>query len=183
MNFLIFDNDFSSSALVNTILADFNHVTLITTNESTSSIPSSSFLSIKQGDMNNASQVIQSLSTHENDPFDAILLFNSSYTSLNNIIQTIQRLKTQRPHIFLFMIDQQNELNENTKKLLNESSELIPWTVVNCHEMTSSTTTTYRIETKSDQTNDQPISAISLFDFLRTELKTKKYLHEIISFY
>jgi hypothetical protein len=182
MNFLIFDNDLSSSPLINTLLADFDHVTLITSNESTSLLPSS-FLSIKQGDMSNASDVIQSLSTHENDPYDAILLFNSSYTALINIIQTIKRLKRKFSHIFLVIVNEQNQFNENINKLLKESSAFLPWTVVNCQEITSSTTiTTYQIETKSDRRNHQPISAINLLDFLRTELKTKKYLNEIIFF-
>ncbi|CAF2367272.1 unnamed protein product [Rotaria sp. Silwood2] len=186
MNFLIFDKELLSSKLVHTILADFRHVTLITSSESSLSIPSSSpqFLLIKQVDISNAHQVIQSLSKHENDPFDAILIFNSTqYSDLHNILETMKRLKRQPPHLFFFFIGQQHEFDKSINKLLKEISDIISWTIVICNEINSSTTTKYQVQTKSNPNNQQPIAPTAVLDFVCDGIKTKKYLHETIYIY
>ncbi|CAF0922926.1 unnamed protein product [Rotaria sordida] len=186
MNFLIFDKKLSSSKLIDTILADFRHVTLITCNEASLTIPSSSsqLLLVKQVDISDANQAIQSLSKHENDPFDAILIFNPSlYSNFHNILETIKRLKPQPPHLFLFFIDQQHQFDENTNKRLKEISKFISWTIVICNEINSSATTKYQVQTKSNPNNQQPIAPTAVFDFVCDVIKTKKYLHETIYIY
>ncbi|CAF0837965.1 unnamed protein product [Rotaria sp. Silwood1] len=186
MNFLIFDKELLSSKLVHTILADFRHVTLVASNEVSLTVPSSSpqFLLIKQVDISNANQVIQSLSKHENDPFDVILMFNTSvHSNLNNILETVKRLKRQPPHLFFFFIGQQPEFDKNISKLLKETSDLISWTIVVCNEINSSTTTKYQVQKKSNPNNQQPIDPATVFDFICDGIKTKKYLHETIYIY
>ncbi|CAF3366402.1 unnamed protein product [Rotaria socialis] len=187
MNFLIFDSEHLSSNLVDTILADFRHVTLVSSEESLLTIPSSSptFLLIKQVNIRNASEVIQSLSKHENDPFDAILMFNaSSYSDFQNLLQTMRRLKRQPPHLFLIFIGQSDEIDKNTNKLLRESAESIPWTILICNQINASTTKNYKLETKPDPKNHQePIGSSALFDFICNEIKTEKHLQKIIYIY
>jgi response regulator RpfG family c-di-GMP phosphodiesterase len=182
MNVLISDNEHLSLNLINEFLSEFYHVTLITSNELT--ISSSTFLSTKQGDINNANQAIENLSQHENDPFDAILIFNLSLTTgLSNVIQTLKRLKRKPPRIFLIFVNQQNEIDKNTDKLLKEFSKFIQWTIIFCNEINSSTSTKYQIEKKSNPTNQEPISATNFLNFLRDELKLKKYINDIVYLY
>lgn len=186
MNFLIFDNEVLSLNFINKCLTEFYYVKLITSNESKSILPSSSFLSIIKGDISNASEAIEHISKHENDPFDAILIFNLFVsTSLNNVVQTLERLKRQAPRLFLIFINPQNDVDKNVIKLLKDSSELIPWTIIICNEINSSSSSTkYQIETKLNATKQQqPISASDLLDFLSAELNTKKFLNETIYFY
>jgi hypothetical protein len=135
--------------------------------------------------MTNANEVIESFSKHEDDPFDAILILNLSlYKSLNNIIQTIERLKRSLPRLFLIFIGQQNDIDGNINKLLKESSEFLQWTIVICNEINSSISTTkYRVETTSNPTNQQSINATDLLDFLHDELNIKKHLNEILYLY
>ncbi len=135
--------------------------------------------------MTNASEVIESFSKHEDDPFDAILILNLSlYKSFNNIIQTIERLKRPLPQLFLIFIGQQNEIDGNINKLLKESSDFLQWTIIICNEINSSMSITkYRFEPTSNPTNQQSINATDLLDFLHDELNIKKHLNEIIYLY
>jgi hypothetical protein len=184
MNFLIFDNGLSSFNLINTIVSDFQYITLITTNPSSLNIPSASCLTIEEGNISNASNVIEMLAKHENDPFDAILILNLSLaTSLHNVLQTLGRLKGKRPYLFLIFVNLENELDKNVIKILKESSQGIQWTIVICNDINSSATTKYRIETKSHSTNQKSIGATNLLAFLSNEFKTKKYLHQMIYLY
>ncbi|CAF1332683.1 unnamed protein product [Rotaria magnacalcarata] len=187
MNFLIFDKGNLSPNLVDTILADFRHVTLVSSEESLSTIPSSSptFLLVNQVNISNANEVIQILSKHERDPFDALLMFNaSSYSDFQNILQTMRRLKRQPPHLFLIFIGQPDEIDKNINKLLRESSESITWTVLICNQINASTTKNYKLETKPDPKNHQvPIASSALFDFICNEINTKKQLQKIIYIY
>ena len=186
MNFLIFDKEFSSANLINAILADFRHVTLITSHETLSRIPSlsKSFSSIHQVDISNANDVIRSLSQHERDPFDAILMFNVSlYSNFLNVLETVKRFKLEAPPVFLFFTNQQYEIDKNVGKLLNNSAKLVQWTIIICNEIDSSTATKYQIETKPDSKNQKQIASTSVLDFLSHEIKKKQYVHETIYIY
>jgi hypothetical protein len=141
-------------------------------------LPSSTFLSINQCDMNNASQVIEHISKHEDDPLDAVFIFNLSLLSnLNNIIKIMERLNRKSPRLFLIFIGQETEINADLLKLLEGSLE---WTIIICNGIDSSKPNKYRVETESNRMNKQPISATDLFDFINNELNTKKYLNQII---
>lgn len=184
MNFLIFDNELLSLNLIQKCSSEFHYVKLVTLNES-NLIPPSPYLSINQGDISNASQVIENLSKHEDDPFDAVLIFNSTLsTSLNNVIQTLQRLKRQSPCLFLIFVNQQNEIDKNIIKILKESFESIQWTIIFWNEINSSLSTKYRIETKFNSTlNQQPISTTDFLNFLSEELKKKNFVNQTVYFY
>ena len=183
MNFLIFDNELSSLNLINKLLSDFYHIKLITTNQ-TITISKSQFLSIDHSDIYNASKVIENISLHKNDPFDSILIFNLSLiTGISNIIKSLERIKRNPPRIFLIFTNQQNEIDQNIKKLFQESVKPLQWTIIICNQINSSISTKYQIETKPNSTNQQSVNADDFLDFLRQELKMKNYLNEIIYFY
>lgn len=188
MNFLICDNELVSEHLIRQILNEFYHVKLFTTNQSANqTFSSSKFFSLEQGDISIAVDALKTFSQHENDPFDGILLFNLPYlTSLNNVLQALQRLTRRPPRIFLVFINQQKSIDENLVKTLRDSSQTIPWTIVFCNEInqtTDDTTTTCQIELKPHPANNQPISAAKFLEFLRSQTESNKYLNEIIYLY
>lgn len=186
MNFLIFDKDRLSFDLVDIILADFRHVTLVADENSSLSIPSTSlkFLLVKQVNVRHAQEVIDNLFKHENDPFDAIIMFNAaSYSDFQNILQTMKRLRRQPPHLFLIFTNQSEEIDKKINKVLKEHLESVPWTFLNCNGVNSSGDKNYKVTTKPDPNNQQPINSTALFEFLCNEIKTKKYLHKTIFIY
>ena len=182
MNFLIVDNEFHSVNFIEKLTSEFYHVKFLTSNPTVSTkLSPSSFISIAQTDLNNASEMIRHLSKHENDPFNAILLFNcSSPTSLRNILNSMERYKRQPPHLFLIQIHQ--KLDEKSHTLLHDSPDTLPWTILFCNGINSSSTSSneYHIKQDFNSTDGQSISVNSFLQFLLDELQTKKYLHQTI---
>ena len=186
MNFLIFDNDLSSAPLINALISDFHHVKLFSTHPSVKEILSSSslFLSIQSGDVINASQVLQSLSKHGNDPIDAVLIVNlSMYTGLNNIAQALQRITLRRPPLFLVSIGRTFEVNANLEKIFKESKDFLQWTIVNCNELEGSTGGKYRVAQRPDPTQREALSGTTFAEFLRDEVQELHFGQQTIYLY
>lgn len=183
MNFVIVDNDFQCLDLVTKLTSEFYHVKLLTSNPSISTkISPSTFLSVAQADISNASEVIQHLSKHDNDPINAILLFNtSSLISIRNIIQSMERFNREMPHLFLIFINQQPD--EKLHKLLKESPDTLSWTIICCHEINSSSSSSsrnYQVKTESPSSDQHPVNVDHFLAFIHDEMQTKKYLHKKI---
>ena len=179
MNFAIFDNELHSLDLATKLTSEFYHVKLITSNPLTSTkISPSSFLSIVQSDITIANNVIQHLSKHDNDPFNAILLFNiSSLTSMRNILQSMERFNRDCPHLFLVFINEQPD--EKFRALLQQSSDTLPWTMIFCNEINTSPSSSraYQVRTSLDQ---QPVNVDHFLNFLHDQIRTKKFLHQTV---
>ena len=186
MNFLIFDNELCSSPLVTALINDFHHVKVLSTDPRAKEVLSSSslFLSVQSGELTNASDVLQSLSKHGNDPLDAILIFNLSlYAGLNNIAQAVQRITLRRPPVFLLAVGRPFQSNANVEKILKESTDFLPWTVVNCNELDGSSGGKYRVAETPDATQGQALSGTTLAEFLRDEVQNSRHAQQRIFLY
>ena len=183
MNFLIYDDHLRSVPLIHVLLSNLDRVTLITKNDNaSSSFPSTpSTLTIKSTDITNASHVISNFSRYQNDPFDAIFIFDvPMYTGLNNVVQAIQRIEHERPPLFIFYSNQSYKSDANVEKLLKQSIDFLFWTILIFNEITTSNLSNFQVENNINNEDQRTISGIALEQFLRREQENRKHLHQII---